>query len=372
MRVFSLGVALLSSFLLGACSARPAAQVQESQTPPPATDDGIVKIQKGSEPYIGVETVTGAKTASMLGAPAHVEFKDGAVSQLGAPLDGRVVDVHVRVGDHVKRGDALVTLDCPDAAEIRAQVESVRASLREARAALDREERMIASGVGTEKERITAETHMQETQAELARVEADAAFVGMGTGTTVVLRAPMSGTVITRKANVGLAVQKGGDPIIELGDPSAVWLVADVFERDLGRVHEGAHATIELPSLHDPIEGRVASIGTVVASGLRTAPVRIVVEGAGPQVHPGMYGSARIETFDGDLTIPTQAVLIKDGTESVVYVQKDPLTFERRKVTVAQHIGDGSRVQITSGLAPGDKVVVKGALLLDNSAEQLL
>src|SRR5690348_17204652 len=122
MRVCSLGVAFLCAVVAGACSAQPAAQVPERSVAPPAADDGIVKIQKGSEPYIGVETVSAAKSASMLGAPAHVEFKDGAVSQLGAPLDGRVLAVHAKVGDHVKRGDPLVTLDCPDAAEIRAQV----------------------------------------------------------------------------------------------------------------------------------------------------------------------------------------------------------------------------------------------------------
>ena len=371
MRWLSVSTPLLAIAVL-ACS-HPAAQVEERQISPPAADDGIVKIAKDSEPFIGVEHVSSAKTSSMLTAPARIEFKDGAVSQLGAPLDGRVVAVHAKIGDRVRTGDPLVTLDCPDAAEIRAQVESVRASLREARAALDRQERMLTSGVGTEKDRISAETHMQEVEAELSRVEADAAFVGMGTGTSVVLRSPITGTVITRKANVGLAVQKGGDPIIEVGDPAAVWLVADVFERDLGGVHEGAHVQVDLPSLHDPITGRVSSIGTVVATGLRTAPVRIAIDGAATQqMHPGMYGSVRIESFDGDLTIPTQAVLIKDGRESVVYVQTAPLTYERRKVTIAQHIGDGTRVQITSGLAPGDAVVVKGALLLDNSAEQLL
>jgi cobalt-zinc-cadmium efflux system membrane fusion protein len=357
---------------LCACSAQPSAQTEERQVPPPAVDDGTVKIQKGSEPFIGVEPVGSAKSESMLSAPAHVEFKEGGLSQLGAPLDGRVVAVHVKVGDRVQRGAALVTIDAPDAAEIRAQVETARASLREARAALDRQERMLQSGVGVEKDKIAAETHLQEVQAELSRVEADAAFVGNGTGTAIVLRAPISGTVITRKATVGLAVQKGGEPIIEIGDPSAVWLVADVFERDLMRVHEGAHATVQLPSLETALDGRVLSVGTVVTSGLRTAPVRIAVEGAASSLHPGMYGTVQIQAFDGDITVPTQAVLIKEGKESVVYVQKDALTFERRTVTVAQHVGDGSRVQITSGLAPGDKVVVKGALLLDGSAEQLL
>jgi cobalt-zinc-cadmium efflux system membrane fusion protein len=372
MRWLSVGASLLSLVFLASCS-QPAAQVEDRQESPPATDDGIVKIQKTAAPFIGVETVSSAKSSSMLSAPARVAFRDGAVSQLGAPLDGRVVAVQAQIGDRVRKGDPLVTLDCPDAAEMRAQVESVRASLREARASLDRQERMMTSGVGTEKERIAAETHMQEVEAQLSRVEADAAFVGMGTGTAVVLRSPISGTVITRKANVGLAVQKGGDPIIEVGDPSAMWLVADVFERDLGRVHEGARVPVDLPSLHDPLAGRVSSIGTVVATGLRTAPVRIALDRAATQqMHPGMFGSVRIDAYDGDLTIPTQAVLIKDGKESVVYVQTGPLTFERRTVIVAQHIGDGTRVQIISGLAPGDDVVVKGALLLDNSAEQLL
>jgi cobalt-zinc-cadmium efflux system membrane fusion protein len=371
MRWLPSAAGLLAAALLSACS-QSSAQAPERQLPPPAVDDGTVRIPKGSTPFITVETVSGERSASTVAAPAHVEFKEGAVSQLGAPLDGRVVAVHVTIGQHVRAGDPLITLDCPDAAEIRAQVESVRASQREARAALERQQRMLASGVGTERDRIAAETHLQEVEAELARVEADAAFVGAGTGTAVMLRSPLAGSVTSRKASVGLAVQKGGEPIIEVGDPSAVWLVADVFERDLARVHEGAHVAIDLPSAEQPLDGRVTSVGTVVSSGLRTAAVRVSLAGAAVPLHPGMFGNVRIQAFDGDLTIPTQAVLIKDGVESVVYVQRDALTFERRKVTVAQHVGDGSRVQITSGLAPGDRVVVKGALLLDNSAEQLL
>jgi len=327
-------------------------------------------LKEASRPFIGVEPVGSQKSNSSVTAAARVDFKDGAVSQIGAPLDGRMVAVHVAVGSRVKTGDPLVTLDCPDAAEIRAQVETARANLREARASLDRQERMLQQGVGIEREKIAAETRLQETQAEVERVEADAAFIGMGVGTTVVLRAPMTGTVINRKANVGLAVQKGAEPIIEIGDPSAVWIVADVFERDLPRIHEGGHASITLPSVDTPLEGRVESIGTVVATGLRAAPVRIVLESPVPPLRPGMYGRAELQAFDGDLTVPTESILIKDGKESVVYVQKDKLTFERRTVTVGQHVG--GRIQIVSGLAPGDRVVVRGALLLDGAAEQLL
>jgi cobalt-zinc-cadmium efflux system membrane fusion protein len=70
------------------------------------------------------------------------------------------------------------------------------------------------------------------------------------------------------------------------------------------------------------------------------------------------------------VTLPTSAVLIKDGSNPVVYVQKDPLTYLRRPVVLAQPVE--GRVQIVSGLSPGEKVVVRGALLLDGSADQLL
>ena len=83
-----------------------------------------------------------------------------------------------------------------------------------------------------------------------------------------------------------------------------------------------------------------------------------------------MYGRAEIDAADAGITLPVAAVLIKDGKEPVVYVQKDPLTFVRRRVVVAQPVG--GRVQIVSGLSPGDKVVVRGALLLDGSSDQLL
>jgi len=84
-----------------------------------------------------------------------------------------------------------------------------------------------------------------------------------------------------------------------------------------------------------------------------------------------MYGRVQIDSATVNLTLPTEAILIKDGKESFVYVEKDPLTFVRRPVVVAQHAETG-RVQIVSGIAPGDKVVVRGALLLDGSVDQLL
>jgi cobalt-zinc-cadmium efflux system membrane fusion protein len=365
-----ISVCVLAVLTCTACSA-PAAAAKPQRNLPPPEQDGVVHIREASRPFIMTETVSGTRKGDSVTAQARVDFRDGAVSQLGAPLDGRIVKVQVQIGDHVREGDPLLTLDSPDAAEMRAAVESSTASLREARSALERQNRMLQQGVGTERDRIAAETRVSELEAELARVQADVAFVGIGTGTSVIVRAPISGIVISRRATVGMTVQKGSEPIVEVGDPSAVLIVADVFERDLPLVREAARVHVELLSINGTLDGHVASIGSVVTTGLRTAPVRIALEHAPIALRPGMYGRVQIDGDASDLTLPTDAILIKDGKESFVYVEKDPLTFVRRPVVVAQHAEDG-RVRIVLGITPGDKVVVRGALLLDGSADQLL
>jgi membrane fusion protein, heavy metal efflux system len=352
----------------GCSSARATPTERELPSPLP---DGVVRIPDASRQFVIVEAAGSDPAAASLRAPARVEFKEGAISQLGAPMEGRVVQVHVATGDSVKAGDPLLTLDCPEAANVRAAVDTSTASLREAHAALDRERRMIVEGVGIERDRLAAETKVAELEAEHARALAAVAFVGAGSGTRIVLRAPIAGTVITRKASQGMAVQQGGEPLLEIGDPSTLWIVADVFERDLPQVRQGAAAHIELPSIQGALDGRVTSIGSVVSSGLRTAPVRIAVSSKDARLRPGMFGRAEIAVApaSGRLTLPIEAVLVK-GRDTIVYVQRDATTFERRTVMVSPPVN--GRVEIVSGLSAADRVVVRGALLLDGSADQLL
>jgi cobalt-zinc-cadmium efflux system membrane fusion protein len=317
-----------------------------------------------------VQKLAPEKSAAVLRAPARVAFRDGAVSKLGAPFPGRVERVQVRTGDRVAAGDVLVVLDCPEAASSRASMLTAQASAREARAGLDRQVHMLEQGVGTERERLQAEKGVVEADAELARARAAVHFAGAGEGTTVVLRAPFAGTVVSRNTTVGAAVEPGGEPLLELGDPSELWVAADVFEQDLPLVREGAPAQVELPSVREPLSGHVAAVGAVVDGNARTAQVRITLDHNQELLRPGMFGRARIESAEEALALPTEAVLIKDGRQSIVYVQTAPGTYSRRAVVVSQPV-DG-KVLVTSGVAVGDPVVVHGALLLDGAAEQLL
>jgi cobalt-zinc-cadmium efflux system membrane fusion protein len=229
---------------------------------------------------------------------------------------------------------------------------------------------MATSGVGIESDHVSAEAKLRQSEAELARAQTTAGILGGGGGSTIVLRAPIDGTVIARRATVGSVAEPGGEPLIEIGNPSALWVVADVFERDLVQVNEGADVDVELTAGDKPLHGRVTSVGTSLSGSTRTATVYIALDNDDAGVRAGMFARATIKAPAGkSIVLPAEAVLVKDGKDYIVFVQKAD-RFVARDVSVGRSV-DG-RVQILSGLAAGEQVVVKGALLLDTASEQLL
>lgn len=341
----------------------------DAPAPRPAVP-GRVTLPKESLAYVELSPVVQTDGALEVRAPARVEFKDGAVSHVGAPAAGRVVAVKVKTGDRVRAGDPLLTIASPDAAAARNALASARSALRGAQAQADREARMMEEGVGVERERLEADLHLADAKAEVERAEATAAVLGEGPAADVVVRSPITGSIIDLHVTVGAVVQPGGDPLVQVGDPEAVWVVAEVPDHELSAVAEGNVAQVDLGPPFGSISAHVASIGSVVSDALRTAPVRLALDAAPRSLHPGNFGRARIQTRIAAATLPSEAVLIKGGTEAIVYVATSDDTFESRPVVVGRPV-DG-RVQVLSGLQPGDRVVVRGALLLDGSAEQLL
>jgi cobalt-zinc-cadmium efflux system membrane fusion protein len=285
-------------------------------------------------------------------------------------VPGRVTIVHVKTGDKVKAGDPLITLTSPDAAAARAAFAAAQAEHDAAKREVARQEQMATTGVGVDSERSAAQAKLRQSEAELARAQTTAGILGGGGGSLIVLRAPIDGTVIARSATVGSAAEPGGEPLIEIGNPSAVWVVAEVFERDLAQVHEGAQVDVAV-STGETLHGHVASVSSALSGSSRTASVYVALDGDAAGLRSGMFARATIQAPAGQaIVLPAEAVLVKDGKHYVVFVERELGTYAPRDVTVGRSV-DG-KVQVLTGLAPGEKVVVKGALLLDTAAEQLL
>jgi len=354
------------------CSGTAESQTTFSAPPSVTSPDGSIQVGEKSRPYVTTRAVAFEAAAPAVRAPARLAFRDGAVSQLNLAVPGRVTAVHVKTSDHVKAGDPLITLSSPEAAAARASMAAAQADHDAAKNEVARQDQMASSGVGIASERAAAQARLRQSEAELARARTTARLLGAGSGSTVVLRAPIDGTVIARRATVGSVAEPGGEPLIEIGNPTALWVVADVFERDLAQVHDGAEVDVELSMIDQKLRGRVASVGSALTGSLRTAPVYIALDDtAGLGLRAGMFARATIKAMAGEgIVLPVEAVLVKRGKKYIVYVKQADERYLPREVSVGRSV-DG-KVQILSGLGVGEQVVVEGALLIDGAAEQLL
>jgi cobalt-zinc-cadmium efflux system membrane fusion protein len=355
-------------------AAEPKTEESESARPSNAKlrDDGGIELDPRSLPYVTVEAVGTANGSVTLRAPARVAFRDSAVSRVGAPIPARVMKLHVKVGDKVKINDKLATLASPDASGYHSELARAKVELAGAKSALARQVDMIAKGVGREYEKVTAEMAVRAAEERVRAAKRDVGLLGTSYGGTVIVTSQIDGTVLRRNATVGAQVDPEGDPLFEIGNPKDLWVVADVFQDDLEMIQPGAKVTLEMAALPQAANGSVASIGVLLDTAVRRAPVYIEIDAEDrEQLRAGMFARALItaSAVDG-ITVPIDAVLIKDGDQTIVYVEREVGMFEPREVQVGH--GFESRVEITSGLRAGERVAMKGALLIDGAANQLL
>ena len=335
--------------------------------------DGTVKVSSQSMRFIEVETVSAEQGAASLHAPGRIEFREGAVSAVIAPIEGRVVTVHAQLGDMVEAGQKLITLQGAEIAQLRSELDRARISTRAAETELERQKRLQDRGIGVESQLYAAEVGVADARAELDSLEQAVEFVGPveDSPSTATIVAPSDGMILRLNASPGAGVEPGGDPVMEIGDPEALWAVAEMYEQDLWITEVGASARIEVGPLREKIEGRVVKIGPVVDQQMRRAPVYIEMDRNGLPLRPGMFIRAELESQRTEgFALPPAAVLIRDQREHIVFVRVSEHTYEPRSVSVGRTVG--GRVQVIDGIEAGDEVVTKGALLLDNTADQLL
>lgn len=329
-----------------------------------------VSIRPESLPYITVREIQPEAFAGTISAPARVDFRAQAVSTAGTVVAGRIAKIYVQIGDRIKAGAPLATLASSEAAQIRSDFTRAEAELARAEDRRRRQVEMQRAGVGLEVERVEAETQHKQAITELERSRDFLRLLGDGVASEVIVRAPMDSMVLRSHVTVGAAVGPGS-PLFDLGEPSAAWIVADVFEKDLLLVEKGAKAVIELASLPDPIQGRVVAESAAIQTELRRASVFIEPNDPKTPLRPGMYARVTIEaSAPSQIVLPTAAILVKDGRETIVYVETAPGIFEARPVQVGQ--AREGVVPILKGLSGGEHVVVRGALLLDGEAAVLL
>jgi membrane fusion protein, heavy metal efflux system len=347
-----------------------------SNAPPaskPSADAGArtAQVTEAQKQYLTIEAVAVSKAVDLLTLPGRVTFRPQAQSAVGATAAGRVVAVLVQAGQVVKAGAPLLTIESADAGAARATLDQAATRLGSAESIFKRQVDMVQKGVGLEFERQEAEARLKEARAEHERARNAAELIGTGQGIRVSVRAPADGVVMTIRTAIGATVAPGGEALLELGDPTRLQVVAQVPESDLRRISAGQKAEVELPALASRVAAQVENFNPRVDLESRRAQVYLALAGRVDGLRAGMMAQITLRvSAEAGIAVPVSAVLIKDGKRRVVYLARPDGTFEARDVQVGR--SREGRVTILQGLSAGERVVVRGALLLDAQAEQLL
>ena len=312
--------------------------------------------------------------------PGKLETNPNRVSKVVLPVAGRVTAVLVKVGDAVKKDQPLFMIQSPDADAATSAYLSARAAEGQAEVALgkaqadaDRASDLFEHNAVAKKDVQAADSALAQAKASLEQARATReqslrrlTVLGLspnGFDQQVVVRAPLSGKVLELSVVPGEFRNDTTAPLLTIADLSTVWVASQVPETYIRFVQPGERVQISLAAFPgEMFEGRVSRIADTVDPQTRTVKVHAELDNSRGQLRPEMYGSIHhIEATRPTPVVPAGAV-IQSGEHSMVFVETSAGRFERRPVNVGARAGDV--VRVVSGVAPGDTVVVDGAMLL--------
>jgi RND family efflux transporter, MFP subunit len=316
--------------------------------------------EKTAAPKIPVRTAVAAMqpVSETIGAIGSVAARPGFVANLTAPAPARIARVNVSPGQTVQRGQALIELD---QTSFIAASQGAEASLSAAQGAYDRAQRLAAAGIIPRKE-------LEQAATELA-IARGAAANAKRAQELAVIRSPLNGSVTRLTAALGSSVD-ANQPLVEVTDTRALDLVLMVSPSDAAKLHPGA--TVKLAAGQgasgEPLgNGAVASVSDVVDPDSRGVAVKVRPSGAMRPLRVGetIFGEIAVGVRSA-VTVPAEA-LVPEGDGFKVFVVDNASIAHARDVTVGAR--NAGVVEITKGLAAGERVVTYGAYGVEDSAK---
>ena len=313
-------------------------------------------------------------------AVGSIDFNQNMLVQAFTPNPGRIVDTFFNVGDEVKKGDTLFTIDSPDLLQAESGLLASAGVLELQTRTLARVKQLLKTGGGAQKDvdqatsdQQTAEGNFKagrdsvrlfgKTDAEIDRIVADRKVDSI-----LVVPSTISGRIIARNAAPGLAVQPGNAPApYSLADISTMWMVANVIETDAPAYRIGQPVEVRVPAYPNEVfRGRVTTLGLNIDPNSHRQLVRSVIDDPQHKLRAGMLASFTIETEPPktSVSVPIDAVVREGDGTMTVWVTSDGRRFNRRSVKIGME-QNGWR-QILDGVAADEKVASTGAIFLSN------
>lgn len=344
--------------------------------------EGRVQISEEAARQGGLETAT-AGPATLRGTvtlPGEIKLNANQIVHVVPRLSGLVREVKKNLGEMVKKGDLLAIIDSRELADAKSGLlaDLERRELAQVRAT--REKELFAKKISSEEEYLTAKQALAELDVSVRSADQKLQALGLSaqqikdirsgkdiTLTDYPIYAPIDGTVIEKHLSTGEAVADDADAFV-IADLSSVWAEVVVYAADLKRIRENNPVTVHSRDMGIDAEGTIAFIGALVGEQTRTATAIVNLPNPEGLWRPGLFVTVTLadEAYEVPVAVPTDALQsFRDW--SVVFIAVGD-TYEVRPVETGR--SDGDRVEIVSGLNPGDQFVSKNSYLIKADIEK--
>ena len=331
-----------------------------------------IKTEPVGEALVAGSAISGPATTGIVQANAYRTTP--VVSLVG----GIVRRVNVELGQNVSQGQTLVIVFSDELAMAQSRYLNAVAELDEHHKHHARTVRLVEIGAASREELEQATTKLKTAESEVASQRQRLMLLGLGSGriaqlktpsqvsSEVSLPAPVSGTVISRAANPGEVIPADKE-ILRIADLSSVWVMGQVYEKDLGKVVVGSGASITSDTYPGRVfRGRVSYIDPTLDPATRTAQARIELANPGQALKIGMFVNVAFAALG--VAESTTAVIPKSAVQNisnqhVVFVEtKDQNVFGMRPVKLGPEV-DG-QYPVFEGLTVGERIVTEGSFLI--------
>jgi membrane fusion protein, heavy metal efflux system len=313
-------------------------------------------------------------------AVGTIDFNEDLLVQVFSQYAGKILKANFNIGDDVRAGDILFTIDSPDLLEAESTLLAAAGVLELQKRTLARATNLLKAGGSAQKD-VDQSTSDQQTAEGNYKAARDAVRIFGKTDaeidqvvdlrkveSTLRVLSPISGRIVARNAAPGLLTQPGSTPApYSVADVSTMWMLANVIETDAPAYKLGQDVEVRVPAHPDKVfKGHVTTLGLVIDPNSHRLMVRSQIDDPEHLLRAGMYASFVIHVGDPvrSLAVPANGVVREGDGTMTVWVTSDRRRFTKRTVKVGLQQDDWD--QILEGLEPGETVVTDGAVFLSN------
>lgn len=294
-----------------------------------------------------------------------VSAENNNISQVFPAVGGSVIKINAELGDYVKQGQLLASIRSTEIAGYQSETSDAEANVSIAERNYQSVKDMYEGKLASEKELVMAQKELDKAKAERNRMGEVNQIYKLKSGSVYNMYAPISGYIVSKDISPNEMLSANRDEaVFTVAKLDNVWILANVNESDLSRIKVGQEASIHTIAYPDrDIKGRIDKIFNVIDPDTRAAKALIKVPNADVSLKPEMNATVKIRFADDKqyVTVPSKTVVFENN-KNYVMVFKAKNDIETREVGIYRALDD--KTYITSGLKAGEKVIVKGNLLI--------